>query len=113
MDHSVFTTGTACSMDSLYMALRAILIAAPLPCRQYAMKEPTGHNAPPKHGIKDVRTDAELKKWWISSAHKWFADPNANSELLYSASLALSLTDRELSRKCLEEARIRRKRKKR
>ena len=57
-------------------------------------------------------TQSELKQWWKDSAHKWLANPNADPELLYVAYIGLELTEPELSRQCLEECRVRRRRRK-
>ena len=61
---------------------------------------------------KSLIDERNKRKWWVSAANKWFADPNADSELLYVASHALTMTDQTLSRQCLEECRIRRRRRK-
>jgi hypothetical protein len=53
-----------------------------------------------------------MKQFWIDSAHKWLADPTADSGLLHTASQAVKLADPALSQQCLQECRERRKRQK-
>ena len=55
-------------------------------------------------------TDSERKKWWADKAREWLRNPNTDPELLFTASAGLSLGNPELSRECLEECRMRRKR---
>jgi len=74
---------------------------------------------PPKKGItgnRKMSTEAETyfterkrKAWWAASAQEWLADPTADSELLFVASLGTELADPTLSRQCLVEARERRR----